>query len=108
MNVRPSVKAPAVPSCDGDRSEGREGGAVPGKEVPCPPPAGRLESDGGRPQELLRVTPGHGYAIGVDVGETRIRAGLFDLAMVPAATAEFPLPAGRGRPAQVAEHIVRG
>lgn len=42
--------------------------------------AGVVESDGGRPRTLLRVAPRSGFLIGVDVGETRVRAELFDLA----------------------------
>ncbi|MDL2075915.1 ROK family protein [Streptomyces sp. GXMU-J15] len=43
--------------------------------------AGNVESDGGRPRTLLRVAPDCGYMIGVDVGETRVRVELFDLAL---------------------------
>src|SRR2546423_4308124 len=43
--------------------------------------AGQVESDGGRPRILLRVNPRHGHVIGVDVGETAVRAELFDLEM---------------------------
>src|SRR5262249_36585913 len=48
--------------------------------------AGSVESDGGRPRVLLRINPDHGYVIGVDVGETRVRVELFDLAMTERAT----------------------
>jgi predicted NBD/HSP70 family sugar kinase len=53
--------------------------------------AGSVESDGGRPRILLRMDPGCGYVAGVDVGETRIRVALFDLAMAVCAKAEYPL-----------------
>ncbi|WP_344650301.1 ROK family transcriptional regulator [Cryptosporangium japonicum] len=53
--------------------------------------AGALESDGGRPRILLRVSPGYASVIGVDVGETRVRVELFDLAMTPLAKADYPL-----------------
>src|SRR3954471_4727658 len=43
--------------------------------------AGVVDSDGGRPRTLLRVAPGGGLLIGVDIGETRIRVELFDLAL---------------------------
>jgi predicted NBD/HSP70 family sugar kinase len=43
--------------------------------------AGSVDSDGGRPRTLLRVAPTAGYMIGVDVGETRVRVELFDLAL---------------------------
>jgi predicted NBD/HSP70 family sugar kinase len=53
--------------------------------------AGQLESDGGRPRALLGMNAGYGYVIGVDVGETRTRVGLFDLTMTQRAMAEYPL-----------------
>ncbi|SDJ58481.1 ROK family transcriptional regulator [Streptomyces indicus] len=54
--------------------------------------AGSVESDGGRPRTLLRVAPGSGHLVGVDVGETRIRVELFDLALTELARADLPLP----------------
>ncbi|MEW2437124.1 ROK family transcriptional regulator [Streptomyces caniferus] len=53
--------------------------------------AGVVESDGGRPRTLLRVAPASGCLIGVDVGETRVRVALFDLAMTELARSEHPL-----------------
>ncbi|MFC8362277.1 ROK family protein [Streptomyces griseorubiginosus] len=53
--------------------------------------AGTVESDGGRPRTLLRVAPGGGYMIGVDVGETRVRVELFDLTLTELARTERPL-----------------
>lgn len=53
--------------------------------------AGSVESDGGRPRVLLRVDPDHGYVVGVDVGETRVRVELFDLAMRERAKVDHPL-----------------
>ncbi|MFB7501430.1 ROK family protein [Streptomyces sp. NPDC056161] len=53
--------------------------------------AGSVGSDGGRPRTLLRVVPGSGQLIGVDVGETRVRVELFDLTLVELARAERPL-----------------
>jgi predicted NBD/HSP70 family sugar kinase len=53
--------------------------------------AGSEDSDGGRPRVLLEVNPDYGYVIGVDVGETRVRAELFDLAMTERASADYPL-----------------
>src|ERR1700721_3516046 len=41
---------------------------------------GSEDSDGGRPRMLLDINPNYGYVIGVDIGETRIRINLFDLA----------------------------
>jgi predicted NBD/HSP70 family sugar kinase len=43
--------------------------------------AGVVDSDGGRPRTLLRVSPGGGLLIGIDIGETRIRVELFDLSL---------------------------
>ncbi|KUM77129.1 ROK family transcriptional regulator [Streptomyces sp. ISL-22] len=53
--------------------------------------AGTVESDGGRPRTLLRVTPAGGHMIGVDVGETRVRVELFDLTLTELARTERPL-----------------
>ncbi|MEU0942605.1 ROK family transcriptional regulator [Streptomyces canus] len=53
--------------------------------------AGTVESDGGRPRTLLRVAPSGGRMIGVDVGETRVRVELFDLALTELARTERPL-----------------
>ncbi|MEV7690709.1 ROK family transcriptional regulator [Streptomyces bungoensis] len=53
--------------------------------------AGSVDSDGGRPRTLLRVAPDSGQMIGVDVGETRVRVELFDLALTELARAERPL-----------------
>ncbi|MEU1071345.1 MULTISPECIES: ROK family transcriptional regulator [unclassified Streptomyces] len=56
--------------------------------------AGVVDSDGGRPRTLLRVTPDSGHLIGVDVGETRVRIELFDLVMSELARAELTLAPG--------------
>ncbi|MGW1289085.1 ROK family protein [Streptomyces sp. NPDC001118] len=50
--------------------------------------AGSVDSDGGRPRTLLRVAPDSGQLIGVDVGETRVRVELFDLALTELARTE--------------------
>ncbi|MFD8491770.1 ROK family transcriptional regulator [Amycolatopsis sp. NPDC059657] len=52
---------------------------------------GSVESDGGRPRVLLQVNPAQGHVIGIDVGETRVRVELFDLAMTERAKADYPL-----------------
>lgn len=70
--------------------------------------AGSVDSDGGRPRVLLRVNPGYGAVIGVDVGETRVRVELFDLMMTALATVDHPLDAGHPDPAIVAGHIIAG
>ena len=53
--------------------------------------AGSEDSDGGRPRVLLDINPDYGYLIGVDIGETRVRVELFNLAMTERAKAEYPL-----------------
>jgi predicted NBD/HSP70 family sugar kinase len=53
--------------------------------------AGSVDSDGGRPRVLLRINADYGYVIGIDVGETRVRAELFDLTMNVRANADYPL-----------------
>ncbi|MBB3726972.1 ROK family protein [Nonomuraea dietziae] len=70
--------------------------------------AGLVESDGGRPRVLLRVDPEHGYAIGVDVGETHVRVELFDLAMTERAKADYALRPARHEAQLVARHILAG
>ncbi|MEE4496330.1 ROK family transcriptional regulator [Streptomyces sp. BE230] len=50
--------------------------------------AGVVDSDGGRPRTLLRVAPGGGLLVGIDIGETRIRVELFDLALTELARTE--------------------
>jgi predicted NBD/HSP70 family sugar kinase len=52
---------------------------------------GSQGSDGGRPRVLLDVNPDYGFVIGVDVGETRVRVGLYDLTLAERAKAEYPL-----------------
>ncbi|MGW8765176.1 ROK family transcriptional regulator [Streptomyces sp. NPDC055815] len=54
--------------------------------------AGSVDSAGGRPQTLLRVSPDSGCMIGVDVGETRVRVELFDLTLTELARTDRALP----------------
>lgn len=70
--------------------------------------AGKVESDGGRPQILLEVDPGHARVVGVDVGETHVRVELLDLKLAERASAQHALSPGRHDPATVVEHIVAG
>jgi predicted NBD/HSP70 family sugar kinase len=70
--------------------------------------AGKVESDGGRPQILLEVDPGHARVVGVDVGETHVRVELLDLKLAERAGARYALAPGRHDPATVVEHIVAG
>ncbi len=65
--------------------------------------AGAVESDGGRPRILLQVAADYGRVIGVDVGETRVRVELFDLALTELASADLPLSDG----GHDADHVIR-
>ncbi|MFJ6656616.1 ROK family protein [Streptomyces sp. NPDC091377] len=67
--------------------------------------AGSVESDGGRPRTLLRVAPTSGHLIGVDVGETRVRVELFDLALTELARTERPLEPQRYDVEVVVGHV---
>ncbi|CDR04964.1 ROK family transcriptional regulator [Streptomyces iranensis] len=53
----------------------------------------------------LRLVSEHRYVIGVEVADTRVRVGLFDLALTQRAGAVYPLPSGSG--SQGAETAVR-
>ncbi|MFJ3160854.1 ROK family protein [Streptomyces kanasensis] len=53
--------------------------------------AGSVDSAGGRPRTLLRISADSGYMIGVDIGETRVRIELFDLTLTELARVERPL-----------------
>ncbi|MGW6293889.1 ROK family protein [Streptomyces sp. NPDC055058] len=70
--------------------------------------AGSVDSDGGRPRTLLRVAPLSGHLIGVDVGETRVRVELFDLALTEVARAERPLEQQRYDVEVIVDHIRTG
>lgn len=71
--------------------------------------AGSQESDGGRPRVLLDVDPEYGFVIGADVGETRVRVGLYDMALSERAKAEYPLESDKHEDvAAVVQSIVDG
>ncbi|MFB7644052.1 MULTISPECIES: ROK family transcriptional regulator [unclassified Streptomyces] len=70
--------------------------------------AGVVDSDGGRPRTLLRVAPGCGHLIGVDVGETRVRVELFDLVLRELARVELSLDAGGYDVDHIVGHIREG
>ncbi len=69
---------------------------------------GSVDSDGGRPRMLLHMNPEYGRVIGVDVGETRIRVEMFDLAMTVRASADYPLDPQQHGVDVVAERIRAG
>lgn len=70
--------------------------------------AGFVESDGGRPRVLLRVQPGYGHVIGIDLGETGVKIELFDLAMTRLVTVDRPLASTHPDPAMVVAEITGG
>lgn len=70
--------------------------------------AGAAVSDGGRPQILLELNHRHGFAIGVDIGETAVRVELFDLAMTQLARAEYALRRDQHEVDLVVAHILDG
>ncbi|MFG2576582.1 ROK family protein [Streptomyces sp. NPDC048481] len=70
--------------------------------------AGSVDSDGGRPRILLRVAPGSGHMIGVDIGETRVRIELFDLTLTELARAERPLEQSRYEVDGIVGHVRDG
>ena len=69
---------------------------------------GSEDSDGGRPRMLLDINPDYGYVIGVDIGETRIRINLFDLAMTERAKADYPLNPAEHEVDEVVRDIASG
>jgi predicted NBD/HSP70 family sugar kinase len=70
--------------------------------------AGTVDSDGGRPRVMLRVAPRFALVVGVDVGETRVRVELFDLAMTVLAAADYPIDPSRPDPDIIVKHILAG
>ncbi|MFF9473693.1 ROK family protein [Streptomyces roseolus] len=75
--------------------------------------AGSVDSAGGRPRTLLRIAPDSGCMIGVDIGETRVRIELFDLALTELARTERPLATsgprtGRYEVGVVVDHLRDG
>ena len=70
--------------------------------------AGSVDSDGGRPRTLLQLNPDHGYVIGVDVGETRVRVELFDLTLTERAKADYPLDPRQHEVGLIVESILTG
>jgi predicted NBD/HSP70 family sugar kinase/biotin operon repressor len=70
--------------------------------------AGSVESDGGRPRVLLEMNPDYGYVIGVDIGETCVLVGLFDLTMTERSKAEFRLNPAEHDVGVVVQGVLRG
>src|SRR6266508_4309684 len=67
--------------------------------------AGLVDSDGGRPRVLLRVDTNYGHLVGIDVGETGVKAELFDLTMGRLAAVEHPMRSPRPDPAEVVVQV---
>jgi predicted NBD/HSP70 family sugar kinase len=67
---------------------------------------GSQSSAGGRPRSLLRVLPDFGHVVGVDIGETEIRVGLFDWTLNPVADEVRPLDTPKVPPQEVADQIL--
>jgi predicted NBD/HSP70 family sugar kinase len=68
--------------------------------------AGSVDSEGGRPRILLRVSPTFRYVVGAEVGETRVRVELFDLAMNVLASVDHPIHTPQ--PSVVVKHVHEG
>jgi predicted NBD/HSP70 family sugar kinase len=69
---------------------------------------GSVSSDGGRPRTLLTLNPTHRYLIGVDVGETRVRIELFDLALTTLGKLDHPLKPNRHGIDLIVRHVADG
>ncbi|ATL86896.1 ROK family transcriptional regulator [Streptomyces malaysiensis] len=71
-----------------------------------------VESDPGagvrRTRARLRLVPEHRYVIGVDIADTRVRVGLFDLARTQRAGVSYPLPSDGYDARIVVGHILTG
>ena len=70
--------------------------------------AGSVESEGGRPRVLLRVAQEFRYVVGAEVGETRVRVELFDLAMNVLATKVYPIESPKPAPALAVKYVLAG
>jgi len=70
--------------------------------------AGLIAPDGGRPPALLKIDPAFGYFAGVEVGETRIKVDLFDLAMEAVAVSVTALKPHHHEPDTVTDLVVAG
>ena len=70
--------------------------------------AGLDETPVGRPSAILKVDPGYGSFIGVDLGETQIQVELFDFTLAKSAAAVYPLQPEQNEPTTAVELIVRG
>ncbi|WP_413116415.1 ROK family transcriptional regulator [Streptomyces sp. CY1] len=67
-----------------------------------------LVAAGRRAAARLRLVPEHRYVIGVEVADTRVRVGLFDLALTQRAGVVYPLPSAERDAKTVVGHILTG
>ncbi|MFE9065828.1 ROK family transcriptional regulator [Streptomyces violaceusniger] len=67
-----------------------------------------LVAVGRRAGARLRLVPEHRYVIGVEVADTRVRVGLFDLALTQRAGVVYPLPSEERDAETVVGHILTG
>ncbi|MEV6127367.1 ROK family protein [Streptomyces violaceusniger] len=67
-----------------------------------------LVAVGRRGGARLRLVPEHRYVIGVEVADTRVRVGLFDLALTQRAGVVYPLPSEEHDAKNVVGHILTG
>jgi predicted NBD/HSP70 family sugar kinase len=67
--------------------------------------AGTEDSEGGRPRVLLEVAANRGLAIGIEVGETRVRVEAFDLALQKVGASDRPVATGYRDPEGIVELI---
>lgn len=67
--------------------------------------AGTEDSDGGRPRTLLRVASDRGLVTGIEIGETRVRVEVFDLALRKLGAADRPVNGGHRDPAWLIDVI---
>ncbi len=70
--------------------------------------SGSVDSEVGRPSTLLSINRHYGCFIGVDVGETLIQIGMFDVILSRMETLAIPLSLIENPPAQVARAIAGG
>ncbi|MEU6196586.1 ROK family protein [Streptomyces sp. NPDC047061] len=69
---------------------------------------GSEDSDGGRPRSVLEIRPDYGTVIGVDIGETHVRIGLFDWTLSVINSEVYPIADTRLDAESVAALVLRG
>ncbi len=69
---------------------------------------GSEDSDGGRPRSVLEIRPDYGSVIGVDIGETHVRIGLFDWTLSVITSEVYPIADTRLDAESVAALVLQG